>query len=252
MTLILALACSEGLVLASDGQATVATTGQQVRTAIRKLHLQWNNIAWGASGFVGLMQEAQEGFAKEYGHTNQFEKGSKEPKKKIAESIAKSLRPLLLERHVQHPGQASPATAFLFVGWPPEGPFILEVGANLLSQDHIRTGYSAIGSGDIFPYVALAGLVHFEVQKRTLREAKLIAYRIIDEAIKVAAFGLGPPIQMIEIVKPEEAGSCGKGHELDDAELKQIQEQVSAWKESEREILARLLMPAPAPSLKTE
>jgi hypothetical protein len=108
-------------------------------------------------------------------------------------------------------------------------------------------GYAAIGSGEIFPYFAMASLAHFEVRKRSLAEAKLIAYRILDDAIRVAAHGLGPPIEMVEIVKPTKAGEAGKARLLDEAEVKAIGEQVTAWKGLERETLAKLMMPGPEP-----
>jgi len=244
MTLILGLECSEGLRLASDGQVTYTTTGQGTRGPIQKIFLQWNNVAWGGSGAVGLIQEAMAALHHEYGQTNRFDNKAKDAKKKIWEAVNKTLRPLLKDRYIEVPNEPPPHTSFLFVGWPPDGPFIMEIGKNLLQMDHLQAaaGYGAIGSGDIFPYFALASLAHFEVRKRTLREAKMIAYRVIQDAIKVAAWGLGPPIQMIEIVKPSKSDESGKGRALDDAELKQIEEQVVAWKELEKETLSSLIV----------
>ncbi|MGH7985553.1 MAG: hypothetical protein ACREQX_04620 [Candidatus Binataceae bacterium] len=116
----------------------------------------------------------------------------------------------------------------------------------MTTTDHCATlGYAAIGSGEIFPYFAMSNLAHFNVRQRSLPEAKLIAYRILDDAIRIAAHGLGPPIQMIEIVKPAKNGEAGKARMLDDAEIKAIGEQVEAWKELERETLTKLMMPGP-------
>ena len=47
MTLILALDCADGLLLASDGQATVSTGGQPVKTETQKLYRPWSNIGVG-------------------------------------------------------------------------------------------------------------------------------------------------------------------------------------------------------------
>src|SRR5262249_7736678 len=130
--------------------------------------------------------------------------------------FAETVRALLNNRYVQVPGQ-DPWTSFLFVGHVPPGSFIFEVHQNLLDSDHLPTGFAAIGSGDIFPYFAMAGLAHFKIQKRTLGEAKMIACRIIDDAINVAAFGLGPPIQMIKIGKTE--GVTGVATRVSDDEV---------------------------------
>src|SRR5579859_6089026 len=232
MTLIMALACSDGVIIASDSQSTIQTVGQQVRAQVRKLHLPWNNIAWAGSGSVGIMQEAQEALEREFHHSNVFEKSGKEPKKKIAECISRALKPLFQGRYISNiPGLSFPHTGFLFAGYCPEGPLIFELHPDMTTTDHMATvGYAAIGSGEIFPYFAMASLAHFDVRKRSLSDGKLIVYRILDDAIRIAAHDIGPPIQMIEIVKPANANEAGKGRELQEEELKAISEQVVAWK----------------------
>src|SRR4051794_32962685 len=62
MTLILALECADGLLLASDSQSTFGTTGQPVKAAAQKVHCQWSNVVWGAAGSVAIMQWVQEQF----------------------------------------------------------------------------------------------------------------------------------------------------------------------------------------------
>jgi 20S proteasome alpha/beta subunit len=245
----MALACSDGVIIASDSQTTIETSGQQIRSQVRKLHLLWHNIAYGGSGSVGIMQEAREALQRKFGHPNSFEKAGKQPRKEIADCVSATLKPLFQGRYIANiPGQSFPATSFLFAGYCPEGPLIFELHPDMTTTDHFATvGYAAIGSGEIFPYFAMASLAHFEVRKRSLSEAKLIVYRILDDAIRIAARGLGPPIQMIEIVKPAKANEAGKGRELDDAELKAIGEQVIAGKGLESETLAKLLMPGPKP-----
>ena len=56
MTLVLAIRCREGVVLASDGQATTDAAGQPTRQPVRKLFDLGGRIAWGGAGRVGLQQ----------------------------------------------------------------------------------------------------------------------------------------------------------------------------------------------------
>ena len=64
-------------------------------------------------------------------------------------------------------------------------------------------------------------------------------YRIVQDAINAAAFGIGPPIQMIEI--PVETGQAGEARKLTDDELRILDEKVLEWKLAESEILTRFV-----------
>jgi hypothetical protein len=239
VTLILALDCADGLVLASDGQGTYETGGQPVKGVALKVHQYFSNIAWGGSGDVGLIQRVDHAFRTTFPSRTCFE--NKEPfaiRDEISRTIAVTLRPLLLDRHIGFGNAQPPLTAFIFAGHVPQGSFIFEVGHNLLDIDHTETGFSAIGSGDIFPYFAMASLAHFRVRTRTLDWAKIVAYRVVDDAINVAAMGLGPPIQIVEIKKP--GNRAGMAHLLDENELLALKSSVLAWKEIETETLTQL------------
>ncbi len=239
MTLVLALDCADGLVVASDGQSTFQTGGQPVKGTARKVHQYFSNIAWGGSGDVGLIQRVDQALRSTFPSRTAFD--NKEPfaiREEIAKTIAATLRPLLLDRHVSIGNAPPPLTAFIFAGHVPKGSFIFEVGPNLMDTDHTSTGFSAIGSGDIFPYFAMASLAHFTVQTRTLDWAKIVAYRVIEDAMNVAAMGLGPPIQMIEVKKP--GNRAGLTHLLTEDELLALKSSVLAWKEIETETLTQL------------
>ena len=56
MTLIIALKCRNGIVVASDGQATALSSGGPVRQKIQKIFQLGSNVIFGASGSVGTMQ----------------------------------------------------------------------------------------------------------------------------------------------------------------------------------------------------
>jgi 20S proteasome alpha/beta subunit len=244
MTLILAIASKDGLVLASDSQATFSTSGQEVKGPTEKLYCPWTNVAWGASGHGGVIQHVEEALRQGLMPATRFEKHDRaRVRKALADAVAGAIRPLLTSRMLNLPGVTPPHTGYLFTGYATDGPFLLEVGADLLDQEHLRAGqgYAAIGSGDIFPYFALASLAHFRVGERHLAEAKLVAYRVIEDAISVAARGLGPPVQMVEVKQGQGPGAPARARKLPPDEIKILQDQVLGWKQLESETLDRFV-----------
>ena len=241
MTLILGLECADGLLLASDGQATIGTTGQPLKGPIEKLFCAWNNVAWGGSGHVGIIQRVEQALCAKFPSPDDLDnKEIHVVRELLASAVAEVVRPLLTSRYIQGP-ESNPFTSYLFVGHVPQGSFILEIGPDLLDEDHMARGYSAIGSGDIFPYFALTGLRHFNVREHNLAGAKLIAYRVVDDAIRAAAMYLGPPIQMVEIRKATEPGGLAAAHKLDKAELRILEDKVAEWRLLEAETLEKFV-----------
>ena len=241
MTLILALDCADGLLLASDGQATVSTGGQPVKTETEKLNSSWSNVGWGASGVVPVIQLVEQSLSKHFSHATTFEKKTRSQiRDAIWPKVAEVVREAITAQHLKDvPNEPPPYTDFLFVGHAVDGPFMMEIHKNLLYTDHIQTGYAAIGSGDIFPYYAMAALKHYRVKQRPLLEVKLIACRILEDAINTAAFGLGEPIHMIEIEKRD--GQCGVARQLSRTDVRALQDSVTQWKELEGEALTEFV-----------
>lgn len=242
MTLVLAVHCKDGLVLASDSQATFATSGQPVKHTMEKLFCPWSNVAWSSSGTVGIIQHIEARLHKDFAHSNSFSnKTAAAARGEFVKSVAEEIRQLHQHQIIDLRTYPRPDTAFLFVGYFKDGPMILEILPNLVDQDHISTGYAAIGSGDIFPYFALAGLAHFDVAKRGLDEAKWIAHRIVQDAINAAAQFLGPPVQMAEVVKPTQQNQPGAARKLSRDEVNIIEDKVKEWKTLESDTLTAFL-----------
>lgn len=248
MTLILGLESKGGLLLVSDSQVTVETGGQPVKMTGQKIFAPWSNIAFGGSGRVGVVQQVQQHLEAACGpHTRFAGKRRHEIRKDLAEETAKKVREIV-GRAIPIQGAGHPLPNLLFVGYAEDGPFILEIHPDLTDTDHIDAGYAAIGSGEIFPYFALASLRHYNVRNRTLGEARLVAHRVVQDAISVAAHGLGPPVQMVEIAKPNEAGQDVNARILDDDEIRILDEKVIEWKEAESEALTRFVGLTPEPA----
>lgn len=57
MTLVLALICTDGIIMASDGQSTFPTGAGPMRLPSEKIHAVGSRLLWGGSGDVGLLQK---------------------------------------------------------------------------------------------------------------------------------------------------------------------------------------------------
>jgi len=255
MTLVLALECADGLVLASDSQGTFSTTGQPTKMEVDKLFVPWSNVAWAGSGSVGVIQLVRDHLQQKFSDTFGFQ--NKQPatiQRDLVNEVVGVLRPFFTNNFLNIPGQPFPQTSFLFCGHTPWGSFIFEIEPNLVRTDHGPIGYAAIGSGDIFPYFALASIKHYNVRNLTLQRAKMVAHRIVDDAINVAAMGLGPPVQMVEIIKGEERTTPGAraleryadARKLTKEDVDLVRDQVLQWKDAERWTLESFETP-PAP-----
>lgn len=243
MTLALAIVARDGIVFASDSQMTFSTSGQPVRTPTVKLYLPWSNVAWSAAGNVGIIQRVEQELGRKHARPDTFagRKAIVDVRRELAQCVAQTVRGIVRDQYQQAPNLPGWESTFLFAGYAMHGqvaePFLVGVEPNGIEADHTPVGYCAIGSGDIFAY---AGLTHFEVRRRSLHEAKLIAHRVMRDAIQVAAFGLGPPVQMIEISAPDGA-TPAKATRLTPEDVRVLSDKVDEWKLAEGEVLTELV-----------
>jgi len=122
---------------------------------------------------------------------------------------------------------------YLFCGQCNNDAWILEVLWNGKDTEYQERGFHAIGSGKIFAQVVFSMLLHHKVRNCELGQAKVLAYRVVDSAIEVAAAGIGGPVQMWLIQQ-------GRTLCLDGSELAQIRDTVGLWKQTEVETLQGL------------
>ena len=235
MTLVLALRCRDGVVLASDGQATSDAAGQPTRQPVRKLFSLGGRIAWGAAGSVGLQQSLEE--ALDVRHDALV--AAPDPRALIVDALV-PIQQRALRDYVAHPGTQPPELACIFC-WCDGGgaPRIFSVPRT--GSDHqLHDRHAAVGTGDIFADFAMASIAHLGTSELDLERAKMVALKAISDAIDVAAVYLGPPIQMVAVTA---AGAC----ELERAEIDgRLADSVDAWKLSQRDLLGPLAAPAPS------
>lgn len=229
MTLIAAIGCSDGIVLAADSSSSDPVYGTQQRVdKIRTLGA--NPILYGGSGDGGLLQKIDESLSR-FSTKNNLKNLRKELKQLIMPDLQESR-----QFHVPYPDQHfhnPPVSVLLFAGILDRAPWIIEI-----ERDGRDTYYgkevgffAAIGSGKP---LAEAFISSYRNTERDLNLGKIIAYRIMDEAIKLSAGYVDKPIHIFTI------DLDGNITRLGEAEIRQLMDTCELWKELERETLGKL------------
>ena len=234
MTLVLAIRCREGVVLASDGQATTDAAGQPTRLEVQKLFEVGGRIAWGAAGSVGLQQALADRLADE----EDAVLAQPDPRGALADAVI-PIQQRALRDFVPHPGAQPPDLACVFCWLDGDGsPRIFSIPRT--GSDHqLHDGHAAVGTGDIFADFAMVSVAHLGTPSLTTEQAKMVALKAIADAISVAAVYLGPPIQM-SVVTATGVRVVPRA-EIEGA----LSDSVDAWKARQRESLGPLAPPAP-------
>jgi proteasome beta subunit len=242
MTLVIALSCSDGVVMASDSQTT--ETYADVRHSIQKLFKLTGHAIWGGAGDQQTVLDIDEAL----GEARDTIAGAVNRSQALVDTI----KPVLERRYnnvVKAPGRrrAIPWTDSLACGYDPENGnrWIVEVDRDCNATSHTRRGFHAIGAAAGLAMLGNALLAHFHPAEKPLYYGKLLAYRVVDAAIQTSGYGVAEPIQMSTV-------DASGIHQVDDDELKELKSAVGGWKEDERSLLDRLvgvplLAPAPPP-----
>jgi 20S proteasome alpha/beta subunit len=229
MTLVLAIRCRDGVVLASDGQVTTDAAGQPTKQPARKLFDMGGAIAWGAAGSLGLQQTL--------GNRLAALDGALRDPPALRDALAGAVIPIqqqALHDYVPQPGSDPPDLSCIFCWCQQRRPWILSIPRT--GSDHqFHPRYSAIGSGDIFADFAMASVAHLEPAALGLEHAKMVAYKAIADAIEVAAVYVGPPIQMY-VITPRDGARPVPRDEIEGG----LADSVDAWKARQRESLGPL------------
>lgn len=232
MTLIIGIACTDGVVVASDSAASDLETG--VKQPIEKIK-QVNTlpIFYGASGDIGLAQKI---------HEELTSLTFKPSIKRYRQELRKLILPVLKESrdlHVPYPQReynCPPPVILLFAGILDGKPWILEIekdGRDTLYNEEMGD-FAAIGSGK--PWAHAFFRPHLYV-RRNLELGKIFAYRILEDAINIAFAGLAMPIHIYTI-----SADLTINH-IDEAELGRLADTCEGWRELERETVGTLVNP---------
>ncbi|MCL0043672.1 hypothetical protein M1M96_01105 [Peptococcaceae bacterium] len=180
MTIILAIAARNGVIIASDGQITLGPT----RTTGKKIKKLNEKCLWGASGELALIQRIEEGFD---ALTNK-----NQPLLKLRDILSQSIRQKAIE-FLQLVGNRSTSADFVFVEYHKE-PMILHIAFDGTAEKVEKC--FASGTGDVFAYPLLRKYEDLMPNKIDVEKAAFLAYKTIAETIEVGSYGLGPPIDV--------------------------------------------------------
>ncbi len=226
MTVVLALRCANGVVLASDSQIT--DPGRGLTYPAQKLHPLGTHGAWGGSGSRSVLHDVEQVFSAEPEAILQSEN--------IGHALQARVVPILKHHYenfiAEVPGQetgGTPATYVLAAGYVGDEPFIVDVDPNGLIGHHVETGFQAIGSGAAMAQQAHALLAHFGMSKRDVDYGVVAALRVLD-ALDASSPSVGGPMDICRITP-------GGATHLEPDEVDEVRRRVGRWVELEHRAL---------------
>ncbi|GGI09646.1 proteasome protein [Egicoccus halophilus] len=226
MTVVLALRCTDGLVIGADTQITENDRGMSYPA--QKLHALGSHAAWGGSGARGVLNDLAADLHESSGTVLE------------ATDVGRALQARtlpILRHHYDNfiedvPGEslgATPSAYVLAAGYTRDEPWMVEINPTGLVSRYEDIGFHAIGSGAPMAQQAGALLAHFRMVKRPVRYGLMGIVRVID-ALTVTSPSVGGPIDVCRVT-PDGA------HHLDDDEIAEAHDDVAHWQQREQETL---------------
>jgi len=185
MTIILAIPANHGVVLASDGQITYA---DGIRATGKKIFQLNKKCLWAASGRDALIQRIQE-------KLSPYREGE-DSLARLRDNLSQVIKRCVIE--LFQLDEQPPEDSFIFVEYTESGPKILHIAVTG-TPEWVTTGAFAIGIGRMFAHALLQKYTYIIPDKIDVERASLLAYKVIEEAIAVGAFGLGHPIDIWQV-----------------------------------------------------
>ncbi len=230
MTLVIAIGCTDGVVIAADSASSDPQSGtKQLFEKIKRIRDL--SILYGGSGDVGLLQKIEDNLAT-YSQKNRLKRIRQEIKRLIIPELKESR-----DLHVPYPQSGfhePPQAILLFAGIYEKKPWILEIekdGRDTIYGQELGN-FAAIGSGK--PWAQAVFRPHLRTE-RDLGLGKIFAYRVVEDSINLAAAYLAEPIHMYTI------SSDGTVKKIEKEELHSIADTCELWRNGERETVGKLL-----------
>ncbi len=231
MTLIIACACKDGIVIGADSQMTMGSSAGPIRKiTLDKIIPVTNGILIAGAGDVSIIQKIKkkiDTIPKELKDGEKIE----QIKELLCNSIVHSLRSEMLNKFRDLYGsndaeEKTPSATLILAGYQNNRPIIYEISPDGIDVE--IEDYCAIGIGVPFSQVILKD---FNVCSLSIEEGKLLVYKVISDAIETGAYGMGFPIKIWTITN--------KGHlnsdQIEEKELKAIEDTVKAIRELTKE-----------------
>lgn len=231
MTLIAAISCTDGVIIASDSASSDSEIG--IKTQVEKIRrLRDEPILYAGSGDVGLIQKISESL-NGYNRRNKIIE--------IRKELQSHVVPVMKEAYNLYipsppPFDRPPSATLLFVGVTKGDPWIIEIerdGRDTLYDKELGC-FDAIGSGKPWAQALFRKYLKLE---RDLKLGQIFAYRVLEESIEIASAYLCGPIHIHTIDTQEKVNIVALEGK------KAIADTCEAWRELEREAVGELLKP---------
>ncbi len=231
MSLVVALEGRDSIVMASDSLAVSQSFGGPVRHNVRKVFGIGEHVLCGATGTISLIQKSMNVIGQ---YKDKFDSGIEGD---LVSEVAGRITPIARGavedfRRYNNTVDGAPSLDVILAGLDSHGnPTLWHIGKEGNDENYDEIGYICSGGADSFGY-ALAKTRY----SRGLDAGKLaaVAYRAIDEAIGVNAYGLGYPIDIWILKK-------GRGAKrLTEAEMNSIREACRTWRLKEDKLLSEV------------
>jgi proteasome beta subunit len=215
VTVVLAIKCSDGLVVAADTQVT--DSGRGMSYPARKLHMLGEHAAWGGSGARSVLTDLERDFKESAAAILESED--------VAHALQERVLPVLRHHYDNYiadvPGEDSdaggPSAYLLAAGYQGDDPWIIEVNPHAMVSRYEDIGFHAIGSGAPMAQQAGALLAHFRMADRKVDHGVVVAVRVL-EALSRTAPSVGLEFDVCRIT-PDGTKRLDEG-ELDEARAK--------------------------------
>lgn len=243
MTLVIALACKDGVVMASDSLTYLGSTEPRVRQEITKIS-SLGSILWGGTtndmGFVQMLQARFNGVLAERGDlglVNLSQSLVVAQQQVQKDAIARHLD--LYGRERQLPSYSHSWAVTLFADFRNSAASLFMVGAECQLSWHQDFGYAAIGAGDNLAYVLLR---KYHARSLSWDKAKLVAYHVIKEAIDCFPTHLSDPVVLWATTEEVQGGQrLYVSRRVQEAEMRSLGELRARWMEQERQLFAEIV-----------
>lgn len=229
MTVVLAVKCADGVVMAADSQVTDSARGMSYPA--QKLHAFGTHAAWGGSGARSVLGELQEIFDEDAVSILDSRDVSRELQERVL-PVLKHHYDNFIEEIPGEETAGTPSAYVLAAGYAHDEPFIIEVNPNAMVSHLEEVGFHAIGSGAPMAQQAAALLGHFNMLERRLVYGLVAIVRVL-ESLKVSQPSVGGPLNVVRLT-PDGA------HHLDDDEIDEIRGHVERWEAAEQRALDSL------------
>ncbi|TFV60255.1 proteasome protein [Mycobacterium sp. PS03-16] len=227
MTVVIALRCADGIVLAADSQITEPARG--LTYPAQKLHGLGGHAAWGGSGSRAVLFDLEQLFDAQPETIVEARDVGRAMQQRVVPVLKHHYENFIEDVPGEQSSGSTPATYVLAAGYSNGAPFIVDIDPHGLIGHYEDIGFHAVGSGAPLAQQARALLANFRMDQRPVDYGVVAALRVLD-ALDETSPTVGGPMDLCRIT-PDGA------HHLEPAEIDEVRDHVRRWQELERKAL---------------